>query len=153
MPRYASPSSFVQEVKKWMAQKMKYETARDRFQRLIDEIDSAFHSIGGGASSTGKRRGRPPGSGRRPGRPKGSVSAKGRGRGRRKRGSFSVSGEQSILAFVKKHGSPSTAEVNKHWHGEGRGGKADNALTKLVKQGALKRVKSKDARGSRYQVG
>ena len=46
----------------------------------------------------------------------------------------------------------SAADVNKHWQGEGRGGKADNTLTKLVKDGKLKRHEVKGERGGRYSI-
>lgn len=71
---------------------------------------------------------------------------------RRRRGRFEVSGEQSILTFIEKHGSPTTKEVNAHWKGEGRGGSADNALTKLVADKQLKRIPLEGQRGSRYKV-
>src|SRR5690606_11498156 len=61
-------------------------------------------------------------------------------RGRRTRGQFAKTADESVLGFVKKHGNPNAAEVNTHWRKEGRGGKADNTLTKLVKAGQLKRV-------------
>jgi hypothetical protein len=83
---------------------------------------------------TGKRRGRPPG----------SKNSK------RKRGSFEKTGEETVLSFVNSKGPVTAAEVNKHWQGEGRGGKADNTLSKLVKDGKLKRVKNKGERGSSY---
>ena len=83
---------------------------------------------------TGKRRGRPPG----------SKNSK------RKRGSFTKTGEETVLEYVTSKGPVTAAEVNKHWQGEGRGGKADNTLSKLVKDGKLKRVKNKGERGSSY---
>lgn len=72
--------------------------------------------------------------------------------GGRKRGTFKQSGEESVLRFVAKHGSPNAKEVNDHWRKEGRKGKADNALTKLVKEGRLTRVSNPGERGGRYQV-
>lgn len=133
------------------------QTLLQRRQELVNElaeIDATFtkHGIpvptqkgsGKAAKSTGKKRGRPAGS-------KNKTSTKKRGR-KRGRGSFELSGEESVLAFVKSAGNPSTREVNDYWTAEGRGGKADNALTKLVKEGQLKRVKAKDVRGSRYKV-
>lgn len=73
-------------------------------------------------------------------------------KGRRRRGRFELSGEASILKFIEKHGSPTTKEVNAHWKGEGRGGSADNALTKLVAAKQLKRIALEGQRGSRYKV-
>jgi hypothetical protein len=57
-----------------------------------------------------------------------------------------------VFNFVKAQGKPNAAEVNQHWQKEGRGGKADNTLTKLVKDGRLKRVQVKGERGGRYQT-
>src|SRR3954454_8670817 len=73
-----------------------------------------------------------------------SIGGKVGGKKRRKRrGSFEMSGDESILAFIKSAGTPTTKEVNQHWKGEGRGGSADNALTKLVKMKKLKRIQLK----------
>ena len=108
---------------------------------LVDRlarIDFTFNELGitsdGPSRKPGRKAGKP---GPKPGR-------------RRKRGSFAVSGDTSVLNFVKRHGKPNAAEVNKHWQSEGRGGKADNTLSRLVKQKQLKRVEVKGERGSRY---
>jgi hypothetical protein len=131
------------------------ETLRRDRQQLVTRlaaIDETFTSLrispdGGTGERGGKRRGRPPGSGA-------AAPAKaGRGgRRRRKRRSFSMNGEESVLGFVQKHGKPNAAEVNKHWKGEGRGGKADNALSKLVRDGKLKRIPVKGERGGLYAM-
>ena len=72
-------------------------------------------------------------------------------RGRRRR-SFAVNGLQSVLSFVQKHKGATTAEINANWAAEGRAGRADVTLGKLVAEKKLKRVKLKEGRGSRYQV-
>jgi hypothetical protein len=69
---------------------------------------------------------------------------------RRKRARFSMSGEESILAFIKANKKPTTQDLKKHWSSEGRGGTADNALSKLVKERKLKREPLDGQRGSRY---
>lgn len=113
----------------------------------LEEINGIFSRLGitFGGVVTGARRGRPP---------KNASLAKASGgkRRRRRRGKFTMSGEQSIIEFVKKHGKPNAAEVNKHWSDEGRGGKADNALGRLVKIGTLKRSKTAGERGARYSI-
>ena len=108
----------------------------------IAEIDETFAQLGIEAEGARRGPGRPRGAGRR---------AVGRGR-RRTRRTFAVSGEEAVLAYVKKVGKPNAADVNKDWQSQGRGGKADNALSKLVKAGQLKRVKVKGERGSRYVI-
>lgn len=119
----------------------KLQQQRRQHEEAIAVIDRTFSRFGIQVAS---RRG--------PGRPAGmGTPAVGHGR-RRKRGTFKITGEQSIIEFIKRKGKPSTKEINDHWKGEGRGGKADNTLTRLVKEGRLKRIKSKDVRGSRYSV-
>lgn len=148
---------------------------RQEYVEAIAEIDHTFATLGindteAVSKPAGKKRGRKPGSknkttaaaaapatgkkrGRKPGSKNKTVGAKRGpkpGSKRGKRGSFGISGEQSVLDFVKSAGKPNAKEVNDHWTGEGRAGKADNALSKLVKLGTLKRVKVEGERGSRY---
>jgi len=63
-----------------------------------------------------------------------------------------VSGEQSILNFVKSRSNPVGKEIQKHWASEGRAGAAANLISKLVKAKMLKRTPLKGERGSRYSV-
>jgi len=143
----------------------------------IAEIDAIFDGIGIEASAPAKkkkgRRGRPPKrkAGRKPGRKPGRKKRVGRPpkakkaakkkvakkaakkrTKRRKKGSFSKTGDQSVLDFVKKTGKVSAKQANKHWKDEGRKGSANNALTKLVKEKKLKRVPVKGQRGGLYQA-
>jgi len=71
---------------------------------------------------------------------------------RGKRRKFATTGEEAVLVFLQKKGKAGATDVNKYWRSQGRGGKADNALSKLTKEGKLKRVKTKGHRGSLYQV-
>jgi hypothetical protein len=63
-----------------------------------------------------------------------------------------VSGEQSILTFVKSKTNPKGQEIESHWKNEGRKGRAANDLSKLVKEKKLKRAPLKGERGSRYTL-
>lgn len=125
----------------------------------IEEIDATFASFGIEADATltvpakGKKKAKKKAGSRGPGRPpktgkKKTSKKKGKRRGR---GSFAKTGEQAVLDFVKSAGQPNSKEVNAAWTKEGRAGRADNMLTKLVKEGKLKRVTVKDERGSRYK--
>lgn len=134
MASTATARELTSLVDKLRAERRKHEDA-------IAEIDRVFVDLGIAEDGTGGRRGRR----------KGAKAGTRKG-GRRKRGSFKQTAEESILTYVKKAGKPTTAEVNKHWQAEGRGGKADNTLTKLVQAKKLKRVKDKNVRGSRYTV-
>lgn len=140
MARFSEAESLARKID---AMKSEYASLKGR----IAELDALFARLGISAEGgVAKRRGRPP---------KGAAGAPAAGKrgGRRKRGTFAQTGEESVLAFIKSHGSPSAAEVNKHWSGEGRGGKADNTLTRLVKEGKLKRLPAAEGeRGGKYKV-
>lgn len=61
-------------------------------------------------------------------------------------------GEESVLAFIREQGKPTTAEINEHWKSEGRPGVANPTVARLLKRGLLKRENDPDVRGSRYSV-
>lgn len=152
--------STVAELKRLISE---LSSKRQELVEEIAEIDHTFSSLGISdvdAVSTGKKRGRKPGSKNKTTKTTTTTGAK-RGpkpgskrksKGKRGRGSFEVNGEDSVLAFVKSFGTPNAKEVNEHWSDEGRAGKADNALSKLVKMGTLKRVHAPGERGSRYAI-
>ncbi len=146
------------------------QTQRQEHVEAISKIDETFSKYGinaesddgprssasasSSSSTGGKRRG--------PGRPKGSTNRaksaatpgkKKTRRGRKARGSFEKTGEESVLDFIRSRPTPPNAkEVNQHWSGEGRGGKADNTISKMVKAGQLARVDIEGERGGRYKA-
>lgn len=138
-----------------MIQGLRAEQAQ--LQSRLTEIDAFFAKIGiagsAGAGASGgavgkKRVGRPPKSAAAKAAPKAAGKPGRKKRGRR--GSFAVSGDESVYQFIKNNGPVTAAQVNQHWQAEGRGGKADNSLSKLVKDGRLSRKNIEGARGSNY---
>ena len=151
MAKAAAPSTAQLErvIRQLQAQRQEHEDA-------ISELDAIFAQYG---IKPGQRKRR----GRKPGRPKGSLTkkkaAKKRGakktakkKGARKRKKFKVSGEQAVLDFVKRKKNPTTADINKFWMSQGRGGSADNALSLMTGDRRLKRENIKGERGSRYRA-
>ena len=69
---------------------------------------------------------------------------------KRIRRKFAVSGENSVLAFVKSKVNPKGRDIEQQWKKEGRAGTAANSLSVLVKAKKLKRVPLKGEPGSRY---
>jgi hypothetical protein len=135
-------------VQELLEQKAKHTEALNRINETLSRIGSML----GGNGSRAPRRG--------PGRPPASAAMGagaaapegGRRRRRRKRGKFAMSGEDSIIRFIREHRNPATSEITAHWRSEGRGGKADNALSRLVKARRLKRQAIAGERGSRYLI-
>jgi hypothetical protein len=71
---------------------------------------------------------------------------------RRRRGRFTQTAIQSVLAFIAERGNPSTAEINGHWRSEGRKGTVNVTLLKLLNDGMIRRVQDSSIRGSRYTL-
>jgi len=71
-------------------------------------------------------------------------------RPRRRYRKFEMTGEESVIEFVRIQGNPSTAQVNAHWKGQGRTGVVNPILARLIKRGVLRREDDPSVRGSRY---
>ncbi|MCY2950599.1 MAG: hypothetical protein NTU53_01320 [Planctomycetota bacterium] len=128
----------------------------DRIQQLLDQrqqhtdaigvIDKTLEQINGLLG--GVRPGRKPGPKPAAMLPAVEQAAK---RGRRRQ-RFAISGEESVLAFVKEQGKPTSQEIERQWRAEGRKGRAAKALSKLTREKDLKRAPMKGRRGSRYML-
>ena len=70
----------------------------------------------------------------------------------RRRRRFAISGEESVLAFVKDQRKPTSQEIERQWKAEGRKGRAAKVLSKLTREKKLKRTPLKGQRGSRYAL-
>ena len=69
---------------------------------------------------------------------------------KRRRGRFTQTATESILALIRERGNPSTADINAHWRLEGRRGTANVTIMKLLKQDLIRRESDPSIRGSRY---
>jgi len=138
-------------INKLKAQRKKHADALRSVDAIFEKIGITTHLA---EEEDKPRRGRPPGK-RGPGRlPKAKSTKTAVKKGRRGRGKFKTSGNNSILAFVKKAGKKGVmgAEIGKHWKAEGRGAGVYVNVGKLVKAKKLKRENVKGERGSRYTV-
>jgi chorismate mutase len=68
-----------------------------------------------------------------------------------KRGYFRVNAATFVLGLLRGR-TLTTKEIVARWRRAGRGGKADNVLTQLVKAGQVKREKIAGEQGSKYSV-
>lgn len=146
MPRQSTATAFSKSLAKLLTDRKKLSDKITKLQVKLATIDGLFEQFGisleaGAAKATRGAK-----------VAKAAKAGKGRKAGRRKRGKFEMTGEESILKFVAAKGKPTTAEINAQWFSEGRGGKADNTLTRLFKEKKLKRIEDPEVRGSRYAV-
>lgn len=147
MAKMQMSADLGERISQLLAQRSQHESAIARIDETLSRVGAALGTDFGGR----RRRGRPPGSGSAA-KASGNGSKGRGGRRRRKRGKFATSGEESIVAFIGSNKNPSTQDVNKHWKSEGRGGSADNTLSKLVRDKKLKRTAIEGQRGSTYAV-
>lgn len=137
----------------------KLQAERQSHLDAIAEIDAAFGDLGisGGSAVTTVRRGRPAGrKNKKTIQMAAKTKTRGVKRGKGKTGNrYAVSGTQSIIDFVSKHGAKGApgGDIDKHWKSEGRAGSAYNIMGQLLKSKKLKKQKNKGGRGSIYTVG
>ena len=139
MPRTAStPSSIADRIQQLMAQREQHAAALAAIDQTLEQIGQALGNPARKASAV------------TPAAP--AAPAAKPAKGRRTRGSYATTADESILALVKQNGNPTTQEIKKQWASEGRRGTADNVLSHLVKDRKLKRLKLIGQRGSRYAL-
>lgn len=126
----------------------------------IAEIDSIFAQSGIDAPANGakKKRGPKPGSKRKKTakKPGPKLGAKKKSKGKKKKsrrgpGTYKQTADDFVLAQLKG-GPVTTKEINAAWKKAGRGGTADNTLSKLAKAGTIKRSSIEGKRGSKYSL-
>ena len=134
MAKSPEVATLAKLVKQLQAQRQEHLDA-------IDQIDSAFDDLGleGASGNPGRKKAK---NGRRT---KGS-GAKG---GRRK---FKMTAEEMVYQLLKKNKTMTTGQINKQWTKAGRGGNADNTLSKMTREKRVKRINIKGSMGSQYRL-
>jgi hypothetical protein len=131
----------AERIQKLIAEREQHADALNRIEQTLEQIGAAL-----GVAPKGRR-------GRKPGFSPVTVSSPiAKLSRKRRRKHFSMTADETVLAFIKSKKNPTTKDVNKYWKSEGRGHTADNTLTKLVKEKKLKREPLKEGRGSTYSI-
>ena len=144
MPRAAladvSVKQLVAELKRRQARLADLIRQRDALNEQIEELQGLGEPL---PASTGRKVAR---KAKKPG-PKPKTAKKAKAATKRKR--FPETAEQFIVGLVKGKGA-TTAEINQAWKDSGRGASADTTLSKMVKDGKIKRENIEGKKGSRY---
>ena len=127
MPK--SPDAVSHAIQKLLAERQEHLDA-------VATIDATLHGVNAALKGNGSP----------------AASAPAGKKRRRHRQRFEVSGDESVLAFIRQKKNPTSQEIEQQWKSEGRGGAAASVLTKLYKDKKITRVPLKTGRGSRYSV-
>jgi len=98
----------------------------------VDQIDAAFDGLG--MNGQAKTNGHAPGA-RKP----------------RQRSKFKLTAEEMIAQLLKGK-TMTTGQINKRWTRAGRGGNADNTLSKMTRENQIRRTNMPGVMGSQYRL-
>jgi len=144
MPRAAladvSVKQLVAELKRRQARLADLIKQRDALNEQIEALQGLGEPLPASPGRKVARKAKKPG-------PKPKTAKKAKAATKRKR--FPETAEQFIVGLVKGKGA-TTAEINQAWKDSGRGASADTTLSKMVKDGKIKRENIEGKKGSRY---
>ena len=136
-----SVKQLVAELKRRRAKLAYLVKQRDALNKQIEELQAlGVEPLSDAGSRKVTRRRKKPS-------PKPKTAKKAKASSKRKR--FPETAERFIMGLVKGKGA-TTAEINQAWKDSGRGAAADTTLSKMVKDGKIKRENIEGKRGSRY---
>lgn len=139
-----SAIGILEEIRRLQADRQKHVAALQRIDEVLRKIAATLGQSVPAVEQAGTRKAA---QGRGVAAQNASADA-----GRRKYHKLPQTGEEFIVGYVRERGTATTLEINAAWRGQGRGGVANNALGRLVKQGLLAREPLDDQRGSRYRL-
>ena len=138
----STPTNLTDRLQRLLEERQQHGDALARIDSTLEQIRFALQAVGGANGKRGPTRSH-------------AALAKRSAAPRRRRGSrgtFATSATQMILSLAGQRGGATTQEIKAKWKSEGRGGTADNALSKMVRDGKLQRTPLDGQRGSRFTV-
>ncbi|MCY2953515.1 MAG: hypothetical protein NTU53_16280 [Planctomycetota bacterium] len=139
MPHPTATASLTDRIQQLLDEREQHAEAIAAIDKTLEQINSLL-----GGVKAGRKPGPKPAA-----MPSAAEPPAKRGRRRQR---FAISGEESVLAFVRDQGKPTSQEIERQWKAEGRNGRAAKALSKLTREKKLKRTPLKGERGSRYTL-
>jgi len=134
--------NLAEKVRQLQADRQRHAQAINQIDQVLERVENALAALKGVPPKP--RRSTPP----IPQKPIAPTTP----RAHRHYRKFEMTGEESVMDFVRRHGSPTTAQINANWHAQGRTGVANPILARLLKQGRLLRQIDPSVRGSRYRI-
>jgi hypothetical protein len=130
-------TDLAEKIRKLQADRQEHAQAIEEIDQVLSRVENALAALNAITTRSGERANADTAPGQRP---------------RRHYQKFELTGEESVLEFIRRQGHPTTAEINANWHAEGRTGVANPILARLLKRGLLEREADPAVRGSRYRI-
>ena len=138
VPKHGPESDLAEKIRQLQADRQQHAQAINEIDQVLGRVEKALTELKAMTARTS-----------------GHVSTaphSGDDRPRRHYQKFELTGEESVLDFIRRQGHPTTAEINNNWHAQGRTGVANPILARLLKRGLLERESDPTVRGSRYRL-
>ena len=139
VPKHGPESDLAEKIRQLQADRQQHAQAINEIDQVLSRVEKALTDL---KAMTARTSGSVP---------VGGVQT-GTDRPRRHYQKFELTGEESVLDFIRREGHPTTAEINGNWHAQGRTGVANPILARLLKRGLLERENDPAVRGSRYRL-
>jgi len=139
-PDLSIETDLAEKIRQLQADRLRHAQAITQIDQVLQRVENALTTLKamtGGKTTDGATSQAPVDPAQRP---------------RRHYQKFELTGEESVLEFIRRLGHPSTAEINANWHAEGRTGVANPILARLLKQKKVERELDPNVRGSRYRL-
>jgi hypothetical protein len=139
-PRPGPESDLVEKIRRLQANREEHAQAIDEIDKVLSRVENALQALKAMTTKSGHGAG------------DSGAAVDPNQRPRRHYQKFELTGEESVLEFIRGGHNPTTAEINANWHAEGRTGVANPILARLLKRGQLEREQDPSVRGSRYRL-
>jgi hypothetical protein len=139
-PKSGPESDLIEKIRRLQADRAEHAQAINEIDKVLSRVENALQALKAMTHKTGHTSGET------------GIEGELAPRPRRHYQKFELTGEESVLEFVRNGGNPTTAEINANWHAEGRTGVANPILARLLKRGQLEREQDPTVRGSRYRL-
>jgi hypothetical protein len=139
-PRTGPESDLIEKIRRLQADRAEHAQAITEIDKVLSRVENALEALKAMSHKTGHASS------------EAGVEGASGARPRRHYQKFELTGEESVLEFVRNGGNPTTAEINANWQAEGRTGVANPILARLLKRGQLERELDPNVRGSRYRL-
>ena len=139
-PSSGPESDLVEKIRRLQSDREEHAQAINEIDKVLGRVENALQALKAMTTKSGQATG------------DAGAAVDPNQKPRRHYQKFELTGEASVMEFIRNGENPTTAEINANWHAEGRTGVANPILARLLKRGQLQREQDPTVRGSRYRL-